>query len=584
MGVPETVGNWAAARRLAEGDSGKAILRGAFVGRTSNKDQQDPTLSLPRQLAKAQGALPDHAVLVAHFYDVESGRIDLAARSRGVAHELFTIPIPRDGGINDLLDEAERPDRRFDFVICESIDRLARTTYSGTLIEHRLQQAGVPLLAADEPINLDRTGRRRSTATMVLTRRVKQGIAEWYVLEMLEKSWDGFATHTEQGYNVGKPPYGYRALAIAHPVPAKRAKGVKKTRLIVDATEGTVVRKIYSMRVVERMGYQAIADDLNRDLTAHPPPTPVEPGRAVGRWTSSNVREILTNPKHTGHMVWNRRARKGAIVNRVNPIEEWIWSLTPVHEALISLETFVQAQDIGAKRERSRTASGLNKHPQATQVYRLRGYLFCDLCNRRMNGKTKRGIHYYVCAPRRGYLHGDHPAPGNIWIREDYLLAGVEQFFAERVFGPYRTDLLASDAERLFADQVRSRANNIAGLRGQIADLHQRRRQLARNFELIKDPDQAWLRDIHERRAELRSQITNLENQLAALEDHEEEIANRDPLDLLPIRPLDLGDLPDELSRRLFASLRLEVRYNRDTDTATCRIGLVSTSSAFRVA
>jgi hypothetical protein len=55
MGVPETVGNWAAARRLAEGDSGKAILRGAFVGRTSNKDQQDPTLSLPRQLAKAQG-------------------------------------------------------------------------------------------------------------------------------------------------------------------------------------------------------------------------------------------------------------------------------------------------------------------------------------------------------------------------------------------------------------------------------------------------------------------------------------------------------------------------------------------------
>ncbi|MFD1145997.1 recombinase family protein [Saccharothrix hoggarensis] len=33
------------------------------------------------------------------------------------------------------------------------------------------------------------------------------------------------------------------------------------------------------------------------------PPT-LNPGRgAVGVWTYSNVRDILTNPKYTGHMV-----------------------------------------------------------------------------------------------------------------------------------------------------------------------------------------------------------------------------------------------------------------------------------------
>ena len=116
-------------------------------------------------------------------------------------------------------------------MICESIDRIARRTYIATEIEHRLEQAGVQLVAADEPIPLRPHGRKAKTATQVLTRRVKQGVAEWYVLEILEKSWGGFEMHTEAGFNVGKPCYGYRALRVPHPVPAKRAKGMKKTRL-----------------------------------------------------------------------------------------------------------------------------------------------------------------------------------------------------------------------------------------------------------------------------------------------------------------------------------------------------------------
>ncbi|QKW49930.1 recombinase family protein [Streptomyces buecherae] len=40
-----------------------------------------------------------------------------------------------------------------------------------------------------------------------------------------------------------------------------------------------------------------------------PPPVPPDPSRGVGQWTQSSVRDVLTNPKHTGRMVWNRRAR-----------------------------------------------------------------------------------------------------------------------------------------------------------------------------------------------------------------------------------------------------------------------------------
>jgi len=356
---PQAIRGWPGSRRVdrqgtlpgrpgAGASAEPAVIRAAFAGRTSTYDQQDPTLSLPRQLRASQAVLPDDAVIVAHFYDVESGRKDLADRGHGHAHEQFQIPIPRDGGLADLLEEVERPGRRFDVVICESIDRIARRTYIATEIEHRLEQAGVRLIAADEPVLLTKAGRKAKTATQVLTRRVKQGVAEWYVLDLLEKSWGGFEIHTEAGFNIGKPCYGYRANKVPHPVPAKRAKGIRKTRLEAHPAEAAVVRKAFGWRVAERLGYQAIADRLNADLAANPPPVPVDPAAAAGLWTYSNVRDMLTNPKHTGHMVWNRRARKGAGRNRMNPVSEWVWSPEPVHEALVDLETFVQAQQVAA--------------------------------------------------------------------------------------------------------------------------------------------------------------------------------------------------------------------------------------------
>lgn len=345
---PEAIRAWRGPRRIdrdqthtgSDASPEPGIVRVAFAGRTSTYDQQDPTLSIPRQLRSCHHVLPENAAIVAHFYDIESGRTDLAKRGHGHAHDQFAIPVPRDGGLADLLTEAEDPaERRFDVVICEDISRIGRRSYIANEIEHRLEQGGVSLVAADEPVRLEGNGGRSKRATQVLTRRVKQGVAEWYVTEMLEKSWDGFEQHTEAGYNIGKPCYGFRAKHTPHPVPAKRAKGIKKTKLAAHDGEAAVVRKMYDWRVTEQLGYQAIADRLNEDLVLNPPPQPVGERDAIGFWTYSNVREVLTQPKHTGHMVWNRRARKGAGKNRLNPVSEWVWSKDPVHEVIIDLET-----------------------------------------------------------------------------------------------------------------------------------------------------------------------------------------------------------------------------------------------------
>ncbi len=581
MGRPEALGDWAGPRRVdrAHPLSGPAtqaepsFVRVAFAGRTSTYDQQDPTLSIPRQLRTCHGVLPDTAVVVAHFYDIESGRKDLADRGRGHAHELLQIPVPRDGGIQDLLDEAERPERRFDVVICEDISRIGRRSYTSTEIEHRLEKAGVMLIAADEPFRLDATGRRTKTSTQVLTRRVKQGVAEWYVIEMLEKSWDGFETHTEQGYNVGKPCYGYRANRIPHPVPAKRAKGAKKTLLKVHPVEGAVVRKSFGWRAVKRLGYQAIADRLNKDLVTNPPPTPVEPTRAVGIWTYSSVREMLTNPKHTGHMVWNRKARKGTGKNRTNPVSEWVWSPKPTHEALIDLETYVQAQQVSERRERSRTASR-NRDPQAKRVYKLRSYLFCVPCGRRLYGKTKHQRPYYVCAPKKAWVPEGHPA-STYWVRESNLLEGLTSFLADHVFGPYRRHLLDAGLRTIDETAHKERQKRIAALRRSITETDTKSKRLVRSLEITDDVDQAFIRDINERRAELRSHRESLEHQLADAQDQVQRAPNPALLDHLPISAIDLTELPDELSRQLFESLRLEILYDYNTRTATCRVTLL---------
>ena len=110
-------------------------VRVAFLGRTSTEDQQDPRQSILRQLGGSKTALPESWVIVAHFYDVESGRMELERRGRGEDYDRFDIPIARDGGISDLLEEAARPDRRFDVVICESIARVARRAYEGLSVE-----------------------------------------------------------------------------------------------------------------------------------------------------------------------------------------------------------------------------------------------------------------------------------------------------------------------------------------------------------------------------------------------------------------------------------------------------------------
>lgn len=102
--------------------------------------------------------------------------------------------MPRAGGLPELLAAADAGE--VDAVIVESSDRLSRMTADGTQIECRLEERDVALFAADEPLD--------SSATAILTRRVKQGVAEWYVRDLIERSRaGGMEESVRQGWHTG---------------------------------------------------------------------------------------------------------------------------------------------------------------------------------------------------------------------------------------------------------------------------------------------------------------------------------------------------------------------------------------------
>jgi DNA invertase Pin-like site-specific DNA recombinase len=580
----------------APAEAGPVLVPVAFAARVSDKEAQDPTLSLPRQLAKCRSALPDGFVIVAHFYDIESGRMDLDLRGHGGAHAEFDIPIPRDGAITDLLEEAHRPDRRFVAVVCESVDRIARITYFGTKIEYELEQAGVALLVADEGITADAVGGTngrlpRKRATPVLTRRVKQAIAEWYVLDMLERSWGGLVAHTDQGWNIGKPPYGYQAEVHKHPVPAKAADGKVKRRLIIDPDRGPVVTQIFAWRASGHWSYEQIATQLNTDLDHYPPPQPI-PGRgrrAIGRWTGGAVREILCNPKYTGYMVYNRRKRsrpERQVAGQVNPPAEWVWSTRPTHEPLTTRQLFDAGTPIGRANRGSRPGAAANRHPQTQQVYPLRSYVICELCGRRMHGKTRRIVQgepyrYYACETDPAHhAHQDWYAthPKSLWVREDQLLDAVNAFFARRIFGAYRRDLLA---QQIAAEPKRddaAAAQRIA-LTKAIKEIQRQQTNVItelRSYQTTGDDqiDQQWRDQLRASFADLATQAKTAQARLDDISQQAATPGNGDTaiLDHLPVLDVNVANLPDELQRELFDAFRLQIRYHQPTRRVTLRV------------
>ena len=541
----------------------------AFLGRTSTLEMQDPRASLRRQLRSSQQWLPPGWFIAAVYWDVESGGLDLEARSQGEAYRAFTdAGIPRDGGMADLLAEAASPVPKFAAVICEDIERSGRDTFNALKLEKKLSRNGIPLFATDEPAHIDGVN-----ATTVLVRRMKQGVAEWFRIQLKEKTWKGLVEHSLDGWNIGTAPYGYRADRIPHPVPVKASQGRTKTRLVLDPVRAPVVAQIFTWRTVDKLGMPTIAARLNADPARYPAP-------GSKGWTTQGVNTLLRNPKYTGHMVYGRIRKRNGRRAPVPP-DQWLWSPEPTHPAIVDRATWDAAQHIGAEHGTSRDGTGLNTHPAAARIYPYRGRIRCRDCRRRMCGlpqaRGSRLYIYYRCPhnparPSDASGYPDHPR--TVKAAETRLDEIAGRFFAEHVFGPGRAGLLAAQLPATDAAAAAERDAQAAALAARLKRIEAGQNSCILELEeLPADPAgtaaAAMRGRIRARFAQLHTDREQIETQLAALAKTTPKAADPSLLEELPLAGDILPGLTPQLKAELFQAFDLQILWNKTGRQAT---------------
>jgi site-specific DNA recombinase len=545
----------------------------AALTRTSSRDLQDPVASCRRQLRAITGWLPPGWYIAAVYSDVESGAIDIEDRSQGDTWRVLTdAGLPRDGGMADLLAEAASPDPRFSVVAVEDIERASRDTFNSLKLEKELSGHGIPLFATDEPADI--TG---ISATTILVRRVKQGVAEWYRLQLKGKARKGLEEHAIAGYNTGPVPYGYQPDRSAHPVPAKASAGLTKTRLAIDPGNGPWVTQIFTWRVAENLSREAIAGRLD----ALGAPSPDGNG-----WSAQTVGTILANPKYTGYMVYGRTKnvgksqRKGERkVTRV-PRDQWIWSDAPTHPALITREVWDAAQDIGAAHARVRDAEVPAARP-ARRTYPLRSRVRCNQCQRRMVGATRDSTRpgltytYYICPHRRHNPRDHAAAPGHIRaaIREETLTAAIARFLDDYVLGHDRAAMLTAELPATAAEEAARRNRQADQLRTKIARLETAEKGLMTELAQLggdtSPAANAYRARIRDSFTAAYADRTATQAQLDALTTTPARENDPSLLDELPYAPGYLLDAPDTIRQALYAALGIQCLYRADKHQAT---------------
>ncbi|MEV7870119.1 recombinase family protein [Streptomyces sp. NPDC088124] len=313
--------------------------RAVFLGRVSTKDRQLPASSIPRQVVLAAERLDPGEEFMAHFWDVESGMLPAHLRSLG-PQEMYDglgVPTPRDGGLQDLVDRAEQIG--ITHVLAERSDRVARAMLTSLTVEHELERLGAEVIYANEPTGGTESGRLR-------TRRYGQAEAEIYRATMIEMSMGGQFQHAINGWNHGYPPYPYVAVVDEDaPVRGQGRFGEMrpKKKLVPhpDERRFEAARELCRLRREEHLK----GADIVAILQAEPGRYPIE-----GEWTFSRVEGLVANPKLTGYQVYNRRANRTgrAGVSRRNPISQWVWSPKVVHKPVVSLQEWMQAQEVTA--------------------------------------------------------------------------------------------------------------------------------------------------------------------------------------------------------------------------------------------
>jgi DNA invertase Pin-like site-specific DNA recombinase len=409
----DLLGTWAATRTQRVRHYGRVVeagLRFAFYGRVSTEDYQDPVTSRRWQFDFAAELVAGRGRIVATFFDVGYSR-EVAWRDRPEAARLLAA----------IVD----PDRGFDAIV---VGEFARAFHGGqaACLAPLLREHDVSLWLPEVDGSVDLDSPIHQALLLMLGAQAKQEVQRaWFRTTAAMQ-----AQAREQGRHLGgRPPYGYRIVdAGPHPNAAHAAWGRRLHRLQPDPATAPWVRWMFAQRL-EGRSIAGIARMLNE--MGVPCPSAVDRGRNSHRtgeaWHLRTVAAILANPRYTGRQVWNRQQTNrtatddvipGIVgVRKLAPSRQWAISDKPAHEALVSEEDFVAAQQVSAQHQ---PADG------SSRKYLLVGLLRCGICGRSMQSQLSHGRPAYRCRHGHSSAHtAGMRRARNLYLREDVILGRI---------------------------------------------------------------------------------------------------------------------------------------------------------------
>lgn len=250
------------------------------------------------------------------------------------------VVLRRRSGLRQLIQDAVAGTAPYQAILVYDVSRWGRfqDTDESAHYEFLCKSAGVPVHYCAETFTND------GTLASLIMKALKRIMAGEYSRELGVKVFAGQKKLAELGFKQGgRPGYGYRRLLVSKDRQPKQVlahgerKSIATDRVVLapgPPFEVEVVREIFRMFIVEKMGVRTITRELNRRGI---------PPQVRGRWWPSVVAQMLSHPKYTGSNVFGRFAMKLGTAPAAVPESEWIVSQGS-HDAIIDAKTFARAQ------------------------------------------------------------------------------------------------------------------------------------------------------------------------------------------------------------------------------------------------
>jgi site-specific DNA recombinase len=339
--------------------------RVALYARVSGEEQKQGH-NIDSQLAELESAVKQRGWTVAEVYRDEAWSGAALARP----------------ALDRMRDDAGK--KRFDVVLINDVDRLARDVTHLGVIKRDLERNGVRVVFRKLPSD--------SSPTQNLLVNILGSFAEFERELIMDRTRRGrrHKVETRQQFIGCIPPYGYRYIPLEKPN--------RGGELVVNVEEASVVKKMFRWVDEEALSLRGVGLRLQQEG--------IVPRKGGKNWGRSSVRRIIRASVYSGTWHYNKlqgcyprrlqpeaqaRARKTS--TRLRGREEWIPVVLPDSLRIVSEDRWFRVQK---QIDRNRTFSPRNSKHQ----YLLSGLVRCGACGSSYVGNPGHGRFSYRCVKR----------------------------------------------------------------------------------------------------------------------------------------------------------------------------------------